>query len=146
MPAITRDLNVIARCGMQFRGLRLAKLSLTAAQAPFILHIVSQPGQSQEELAQKLHINPSNVARQLSLLEGQGFVLRQPLVSDKRRLAVYPTDKTRNLAPQVRRINGLWHDHLTLGMSAEEIATLEDLLGKMRRQAVLWDTVEEDLT
>ncbi len=145
MPAITRDLNVIARCGMQFRGLRLAKLSLTAAQAPFILHIVSQPGQSQEELAQKLHINPSNVARQLSLLEGQGFVERRPQSGDKRVQAVYPTDKARSIAPMVREINAFWHDYLTLGMTNDEIEALETLLCKIRQRAVEWDTAGEDL-
>ncbi len=143
MPAITRDLNVIARCGMQFRGERLAKLSLTAAQAPFILHLVALPGQSQEELAMKLHINPSNVARQLSLLEKEGFITREPLEKDKRRLAVYPTDKAREMVPLVRSINALWHDYLTHDMSEEEKDSLENLLEKVRRRAVLWDSERE---
>lgn len=144
MPAITRDLNVIARCGTQFRGGRLAKLSLTAAQAPFILHITANPGLSQEELADRLHINPSNVARQLYLLEKTGFIARSPKESDKRSLLVFPTKKAEEIAPLVRSINALWHDYLTLGMTEEEKEMLETLLEKIRHRAVLWETDKEN--
>lgn len=143
MPAITRDLNVIARCGMQFRGEHLKKLSLTAAQAPYILHIVALPGQSQEELAGRLHINPSNAARQLSQLESLGFITRCSKADDKRQLAVFPTDKAAQIAPLVREINALWHDYLTQEMTEEEKAMLESLLEKIRKRAVLWDSERE---
>ncbi|MDI9519964.1 MAG: MarR family transcriptional regulator [Bacillota bacterium] len=140
MPAITRDLNVIARCGMQFRGEHMKKLSLTAAQAPFILHIVALPGQSQEELAGRLHLNPSNVARQLSQLENLGFITRCAKADDKRQLAVFPTNKAVQTAPLVREINALWHDYLTQEMAEEEKAALETLLEKVRKRAVIWDS------
>ena len=139
MPVITRELNILARCGNQFRGQRLAKLGLSAAQAPYILHIVLGPGHSQEELAQALHINPSNAARQLAQLEDKGFITRSPKPEDRRQLAVYPTDKAKEAFPLVRSINAQWHDYLTLHMTQEEKSTLEVLLEKLRLRAAQWD-------
>lgn len=140
MPIITRELNVLARCGNQFRGQRLQKINLTAAQAPYILHICAKPGQSQEELAKALHVNPSNAARQLLQLSEQGFVTREAKQGDRRGLAIYPTDKAKEVSVIVRSINAQWHDYLTEGMSREEKATLETLLEKMRLRAAKWDS------
>jgi len=139
MPAITRELNVLARCGNQFRGERLTDLNLTAAQAPYILHICARPGLSQEELASALHVNPSNAARQLALLDEKGFVRRLPHPGDRRQLAVHPTQLALEAAPKVRAVNTLWHDYITQGMTPEEISALETLLQKMRLRAAAWD-------
>ena len=139
MPAITRELNVLARCGNQFRGERLKALNLTAAQAPYLLHICARPGLSQEELATALHVNPSNAARQLAQLRDKGFVERRPHPQDRRQLAVHPTQQALQAVPAVRAINALWHDYITRGMSPEETATLETLLQKMRLRASAWD-------
>lgn len=144
MPAITRELNVLARCGNQFRGERLSKLGLTAAQAPYLLHLCARPGQSQDELARALHVNPSNAARQLAALEEAGFVIRRAQEGDKRRLLAYPTPKAEELAPLVRSINALWHDYLTSGMTEEEKTALEALLEKMRLRAAAWDAGKGD--
>ncbi|NLM85968.1 MAG: MarR family transcriptional regulator [Clostridiales bacterium] len=140
MPAITRELNILARCGNQFRGQRLQKIKLTAAQAPYILHICARPGLSQEELAKALHVNPSNAARQLSALSELGFVTREPKQGDRRQLAVYPTDKAIEVSTLVRSINAQWHDYLTKDMTEEEKSTLETLLEKMRQRAAVWDS------
>lgn len=144
MPVITRELNILARCGNQFRGERLKPLSLTAAQAPYILHICARPGRSQEELAAALHVNPSNAARQLARLSDLGFITREAHPQDKRQLAVYPTDKAREACPQIRRINAQWHDYLTLEMTEEEKGQLEVLLEKMRKRAAVWDRERGD--
>ena len=103
MPAITRALNVLARCGNQFRGELLQALGLTAAQAPYILHICARPGLSQEELASRLHVNPSNATRQLAALSAAGFVSRVAKTGDKRQLAVYPSQTAIDLAPRIAR-------------------------------------------
>lgn len=144
MPIITRELNILARCGNQFRGKRLQQLALTAAQAPYILHICAMPGLSQEELASELHVNPSNAARQLSALCDNGFVDRRLCDDDRRQLLVYPTQKAIDAVPVVRSINAAWHDYLTQGMTQEEKASLEVLLEKMRLRAAQWDRERGD--
>ena len=144
MPIITRELNVLARCGNQFRGRRLQALGLTAAQGPYILHICARPGMSQEELAAALHVNPSNAARQLSALCDNGFVTRRERPDDRRQLAVYPTQKAIDAVPVVRGINVAWHDYITEGMTPEEKDILSMLLEKMRMRAAQWDRERGD--
>ncbi len=143
MPAITRGLNIIARCGNKYRGAHLKSLELTAAQAPYVLQICSRPGLSQEDLARALHVNPSNAARQLALLEAAGYVTRAPYPGDKRQLMANPTEKALASFPEIRRVNAQWQDYLTLGLSEQEKETLERLLEHVRARAVSW-TREED--
>ncbi len=145
MPAISRDLNVLARCGNQFRSAHLKTLGLTAFQAPYILHICARPGQSQEQLARALHVNRSSAARQLKMLEDGGFVCRQEDQVDKRLLLIYPLDKALAAAPLIRQVNRRWNAWLTDGMSAEETSTMERLLDKVRQRAILWAEQEGTL-
>lgn len=138
MPIITRELNVLARCGVQFRNLHLTGLDITATQAPYILRVSAQPGLSQEELARALHVNPSNAARQLALLEKSEYVRREAGADDKRVLAVYPTAKALAACPEIRRVNALWQDYITRDISAEDKVLLVTLLEKMRLRAIGW--------
>ena len=66
MPSITRNLNIIARCGNQFRSALLADTGTSAVQAPYLLHICASPGMSQEQLAHRAGLS----MRFISLLEG----------------------------------------------------------------------------
>lgn len=139
MPIISRSLNVLARCGNQFRSARLASLNLTAAQAPYILHICARPHQSQEQLAKALHVNPSSAARQLASLEEKGYILREPSSSDKRLLLIAPSDKAIQAEPLIREVNRAWNDYLTSGMSGKALKQLEEMLQLMLSRAVLWE-------
>ena len=139
MPAITRDLNVIARCGNQFRSALLCEHGISAAQAPYILHICAKPGMSQEQLANALHVNPSNATRQLSMLENQGIIKRNTCSYDKRLIELFPTDKAIAAEPLIRNINRQWHDYLTNSFEDAELAALEVMLEKMRMLAIAWD-------
>lgn len=136
MPAITRDLNIVARCSAQFRGQLLAPLGLSAGEAPYILYICRCPGTSQEQVATALHVNPSSAARKLARLEEAGFVTRRTGRKDKRLIEVYPTEKAEQALGEIRRINALWHDYLTEGMTEEEKHLLERLLERIRARAV----------
>lgn len=143
MPSITRNLNILARCGNQFRSLALASEGISAAQAPYILHICSRPGMSQEQLARALHVNPSNAARQLSLLENAEFIQRKVSPQDKRLMEIHPTDKARRAEPLILKVNERWNAFLTKGMSGEQLRLLESMLDMMRARAVSWDEGKE---
>lgn len=142
MPAITRDLNIIARCSYQFRTSMLSEHGISAAQAPYILHICAKPGMSQEQLANALNVNPSNATRQLSLLETQGYIKRNICVQDKRIIELFPTDKGIEAAPIIRKVNQQWHDYLTQAFDDAALLSLGNMLENMRRLAVDWDAKE----
>ena len=143
MPSITRNLNIIARCGNQFRSALLAGQGITAVQSPYLLHICARPGMSQEKLARALHVNPSNAARQLSLLEGQGFINRQVSPQDKRLMEIHPTAKALAAVPLIREVNDQWNVYLTEGIYTEDLEALERMLEHMRGRAINWDEERE---
>ena len=53
-----------------------------------LIHIFSQ-----EQLVKEIYVHKSSVARQLALLEQNGFITRSACPSDRRQLLVYPTEK-----------------------------------------------------
>ena len=68
MEILTRTINIINRCTNLYRDTQLDDTSLSGCQVPYILRICRQPGQTQEELAQGLHVHKSSVARKLAAL------------------------------------------------------------------------------
>ena len=143
MPSITRNLNIIARCGNQFRSALLADTGISAVQAPYLLHICASPAMSQEQLARVLHVNPSNAARQLSLLEGQGYIDRRVSPQDKRLMEIHPTAKALACVPLIREVNDQWNAYLTEGISPGDLEALERMLEHMRGRAIQWDEERE---
>ena len=69
MSQIIRDITEIARCGAQYRADLLAPLGLKGCHASYLTEICAQPGISQDQLAKRICINKSNVARQAATLE-----------------------------------------------------------------------------
>lgn len=143
MPSLTRDLHVIARCGNQFKTALLSGQGISAPQSSYILHICADPGMSQEQLANALHVNPSNVTRQLSTLESLEFIKRNSSLHDKRLIEIYPTQKALDAVPSIRQVNQRWYEYLTQDFASESLAALEEMLEKMRLLASVWDKMDE---
>ena len=97
--------------------------------------ICAEPGITQEQLAQRLHVNRSSVTRQLTLLEEGGFILRQRSEKDRRAMHVYPTQRMREALPEVLGTFARWRDALTEGLTQEELCTLETLLDRLAGRA-----------
>ncbi|MGN0998578.1 MAG: MarR family winged helix-turn-helix transcriptional regulator [Faecousia sp.] len=138
MSQIIRDITEISRCGAQYRSDMLAPMGLKACHASYLSEICACPGISQDKLAQRICINKSNVARQVAILEEDGFVIRKSSPSDKRVLELYPTEKTLELLPQIQKIVNCWEQCLTSDLSAEEIAAVTDILLRMKEKASRW--------
>ena len=138
MSQIIRDITEIARCGAQYRSEALAPMGLKACHASYLTEICAQPGISQDQLARKICINKSNVARQAAILEEDGFITRVSSPADKRTLQLYPTQKTLDLLPQISPILRQWEECLTCDISNQEKDLLEQILSKMKDKASVW--------
>lgn len=138
MPQILRDITEINRCGAQYRRENLEPMGLKGCHASYLLEICRSPGISQDALARRIYINKSNVTRQLTALEEGGFVLRKPSREDKRILEIYPTEKTMELLPQIRRMLCEWSDYLTAGLTEEELTMASRVLFVMKSRAQSW--------
>ena len=135
MTQIIRDMLEISRCGVQYRSDNLTQFGLKSIHASYLMEICANPGISQDRLARIICINKSNVARQVAVLEEDGFVRRVPSEADKRVMELYPTGKTLELLPRISDILLRWEKCITQDLSEEEKETLSSLLGKMSSRA-----------
>ena len=126
MSQLTRNILEIARCGNQFSADTMCAMGLKTCHASYLLEICNHPGISQDQLANRICINKSNIARQAAASE------------DKRVLQLYPTEKTLELLPQIRESLRGWEDYLTHGFTEEEVALLEGLLERAHQRAAQW--------
>lgn len=133
--SLMRNLNIITRCATLYRDEALRDCGVTGYQTPYFPEICRNPGISQDQLAQSLHVNKSSVTRQLALLEENGFITRQRNESDRRAIEVYPTEKMLLTLPVVRESFKSWHEMITVGLTEEELHTLEDLAERLAQRA-----------
>lgn len=138
MSQIIRDITEIARCGAQYRTEALAPLGLKACHTSYLTEICTHPGISQDQLAARICINKSNVARQAAILEENGFVTRTPSATDKRIMELHPTQKALDLLPQIQPLLRDWEACMTADLSEEEKNQLSTLLSRMKEKATDW--------
>ena len=135
MPQIMKDITEITRVSVQYRTDSFAPMGLKACHGSYLQEICARPGISQEQLAESICINKSNVARQAAALEEGGFIKRCCCDKDKRIMRLYPTEKTLALLPEIDRIMLSWQEQLIQDLSEEEQQLLEAMLLKMRSRA-----------
>ena len=138
MSEITRDIMEIARCSSQYKMDMLSPFGLKGCHSSYLSEICACPGISQDQLAQRICINKSNVARQAAILEEDGFIIRKPSISDKRVMELYPTEKTLALLPKITAITSRWEQWLTKDMTEEEIGLASRILERMKCTASEW--------
>lgn len=135
MYTITTHMNNLIRCMNQYRTELLAPMALKSCHASYLLEICACPGISQEQLARRIYINKSNVARQLAILEENGYVTRRPGEEDRRVMRVYPTEKAQVALPRIQEIMGNWEEAVAVGLTEAEREKLSALLEDMTRRA-----------
>ena len=142
MSLLTKDLELIARCMTNFKTTRLRAYGVVGSQTALLFAICREPGITQDQLAGRLYINKSNVARKLASMEEAGIVERRGDEKDRRITLVYPTQRGEGLLPVVRKTNQEWIDYITAGMTTEEIELLEDFLTRLTARATEYVEVQ----
>lgn len=138
MSYIMRNITDIARCAAQFRSEQLAPLGLKACHASYLCVICKHPGITQDQLARTIFINKSNVARQLAILEEDGFVRRSIAPEDKRAMQVFPTEKALECLPKIQEIFQVWEGLVAQDLTEQEQALMTKMLDKMKDRAGQW--------
>jgi len=145
-----RRINVISRCAALYRTERYRDSELCQNHNTYILCICHNPGLTQEQLASRIYINKSNVARQLAYLEQHGFIERRQFDKDKRVLLVYPTKKAEESLQFVTDVNREWNEYITEGFTDEELDQFTQMLDRVERKAKQYfdknDTNREDVS
>lgn len=135
MLGFMKSINTISRCAAAFRGQRLEGAGLTGCQCSYVLIIEQEPGITQEEMANRLHVHKSNVARQLAAMEAAGLIVRKENEQDRRALSIYPTPQLTALLPTVHEVMREWTEYLIGALTREEEAQMRELLDRVARRA-----------
>lgn len=143
MDSLMRSINRTHRCSKRYYNEKLNTDGITGNQQIYIFQICRHPGISQEQLAQRITVNKSNVTRQLSALEQNGFIIRRPSQEDKRVLQVYPTEKGEALYPKVLEIMQQWNRLLLEEFSEKEQELLQSMMQRVQAKALQLAEEEE---
>ena len=138
MPDLMHHVAEIARCAALFRQEELTPLGLKSCHSSYIAAICACPGITQDQLARRIFINKSNVARQLVILEEDGYVERRPSTEDKRAIQVFPTRKAIDAMPEIIRIFRVWESFVAQDLSEDERKSLAAMLEKMKARSADW--------
>ena len=138
MPDLMHHVAEIARCAALFRQEELTPLGLKSCHSSYIAAICACPGITQDQLARRIFINKSNVARQLVILEEDGYVERRPSTEDKRAIQIFPTQKAIDAMPEIIRIFRVWESFVAQDLSEDERKSLAAMLEKMKARSADW--------
>lgn len=130
MNRITRWISLLERCTMEYRSNEICDIDISPCHHVYIYCLCNNPGVSQENLTQMIHINKSNVTRSLKILQDQGYIYKKTDESDKRILRIYPTEKAFDLLPKLREKMQCWNEVIMDGLTEEEQILLYNLLKK----------------
>ena len=106
----------------------LHEIGLYRGQPPLLDILYDEEGLTHSELATRLQVAPATVTKMLQRMEKAGFLSRRPDPEDQRVSRVYLTDAGREIRAEMRaRLDRLAEETLA-GLSAEERASLHELL------------------
>lgn len=112
-------------------GQRLGALDLQPPHVGVLRAVAADKGQSQREIARRMHVPPSRMVSYIDDLEQRGLVERRPSPTDRRANALYLTTAGRRLLRQVVDLS-IQHEHETCaGIDADQREQLIQLLRQL---------------
>lgn len=132
---IMKKMNAISRCQAIYRSENTSCEELKSVHHTFILTVAKEPGLSQDQIAERVCMDKSGVARALNYLEERGYVRREVSKQDKRVLQVYPTEQLEAVLPHIKTISRNWNEALTAEFTEEEMDIFVDVLSRMEARA-----------
>ncbi|OMP68408.1 MarR family winged helix-turn-helix transcriptional regulator [Domibacillus epiphyticus] len=112
---------------------KLAPFNLAPEQNLIMMLLWEKDGLTQNEIAEKLDKDKTNVTRMLGSLEQKGFIKRTMSPSDRRSLHVCLTNKGKKLECEIIPITEEFHRMVTKDITEEELREMSRILLKMRQ-------------
>ena len=127
----TRLINLLARKSQGYITDAMRPFGLTAAEQPFFMALLHNEGVTQERLTALVGVDKSVTARVVKSMEQKGFLSRIQDDADRRQNLLFPTDKSKAIAEDVKAALDRFNDLLTAGIEPEEASVLRGTLLKM---------------
>jgi len=110
---------------------RFGAHGVSVGQWPLLLYLWDEDGLTQKELSRRVHIEEPTTTRTLDRMERDGLVRRERNPRNRRQVNVFLTERGQSLrdelVPYALEVNGI----ATLGMSDQDKAKINSLLGYM---------------
>ena len=126
-----RLINLLSRKSQGYITDAMRPFGLTAAEQPFFMALLHNEGVTQERLTALVGVDKSATARVVKSMEEKGFLTRVQDDADRRQNLLFPTDKAKAIAADVKAALDQFNELLTDGISPEESAALRGTLLKM---------------
>ena len=110
---------------------RLESYGVTRVNWIAIYYIGDNDGISQRELANKMDVNESSIARLLDRMEKEELTVRTKDPNDRRTARVYLTEKGEKLRISLIPLAQEFQNDVTRGLSADELEIFKKVLDKM---------------
>jgi DNA-binding MarR family transcriptional regulator len=110
----------------------LEKLGIYPGQPPLLFILGKKDGQSQKELAERLHIKPATITVMLKRMEAAKLVERRPDDADQRVTRVYLSDHGKKVLQEVSESLRILEAECFANFTVEEKTLLRRLLMQMR--------------
>ncbi|MYL65677.1 MarR family transcriptional regulator [Bacillus hwajinpoensis] len=120
------DLNLTSFIKQKLEGFNLAP-----EQNLIMLLLWEKDGLTQNQIAQKLGKDKTNIARMATNLEKKGFIKRITPSNDRRSLQLYLTSAGKELGEKVLPISEEFDEIVCNGISKDELQEFERILSKI---------------
>ena len=111
----------------------LKDTDLSSGLYPVLIKAYKNKNISQEELAEKLHVNESTITRNLNKLEKKGFITKTP---QKRKKIISVTDKGEKTAQKIMDYDEKWDDRIKNNLTEDEFKDFKKLLIKICEELI----------
>lgn len=129
-------LSITDRHMKMYLDRQFAPLGLKSSQHMYIICIYRNPGITQDQLFSYFYLNPSNIARSVTALERNGFLIRKSNPDDKRTSRIYLTKKGEAVYQPILDILRQGEEQAMAGFSPEQREMFLDMLQKIGHRSV----------
>ncbi|WP_068310636.1 MarR family winged helix-turn-helix transcriptional regulator [Polycladidibacter hongkongensis] len=113
-----------------------AGMSITPSGARVLFYVTNCPGLRQNQLAERMSLDPMTLVGHLDMLEEQGLIERVADPKDRRCNIIVLTDKAVLLTQRVRRLGEVVERNAMGDLGEDEISLFRDKLETMRNNLI----------
>lgn len=123
----------INRYRHRFLQERFSKLSVTRAEAPYLIRIIKAKSMAMNDLINELPFHKSHTTRAIKQLVKDGYVTKEINPEDKRAYILKPTDEGMRVGEEVIAIFKAWEDLVGQTITNEEKKVIDNITYKVYR-------------
>lgn len=135
--------SILYRYTQKFYDKQLDELQIGSGQLQYLLMIYENEGISMQNLAKIGAYDKGTVTKGIQKLEEIGYIHIEHDVNDRRIKCLYTTDKAKQTIGRVYEIRRQWWEHITQGLSPEEVDRFEEMQNLMVHNAQKYVDMED---